>query len=151
MRLLDASLTRAARRLGFWPQPRDAVSVSDIPQTKPSLAWQATFKLAAPQLALPPSPSHHLPHHFASMSLLLATAALLVTNVLAAPQAGSDDLSILHRRSEIEQSCISRYNRSRPDPLPEGGYFNPNNETGGSMLTVSVVLCGVAFLHVVCW
>ncbi|ETS61430.1 hypothetical protein PaG_04462 [Moesziomyces aphidis] len=38
--------------------------------------------------------------------------------------------------SDIFQSCVRRYNTSRMNPLPQAGYFNPNNATNGSMLTI---------------
>lgn len=58
---------------------------------------------------------------------LLAAAAVATPMHTLAKRQGSD----------IQQQCVERYNTSRINPLPRAGYFNPNNGTNGSMLTVS--------------
>lgn len=77
---------------------------------------------------------------------LLVLCTLLVSAVLASPAALSS--LPLDRRAEafndvdgsaVFQQCTQRYNTSRMNPLPQQGYFNPNNGTNGSMLTVRFV------------
>lgn len=67
-----------------------------------------------------------------------ALAAAVYGTVASAAAVASHTL-VKRQGSQIQQQCVERYNTSRMNPLPEAGYFNPNNGTNGSMLTVSAL------------
>ncbi|SJX65241.1 uncharacterized protein SRS1_16066 [Sporisorium reilianum f. sp. reilianum] len=71
---------------------------------------------------------------------LLALCTLLATTAFASP-ASFSSLPLQQRDltnvdgSDVFRQCVQRYNTSRMKPLPQQ-YFNPNNGTNGSMLTI---------------
>ncbi|EST08163.1 hypothetical protein PSEUBRA_002248 [Kalmanozyma brasiliensis GHG001] len=76
------------------------------------------------------------------LSLLAALCSLLLPQAVASP-ASLSSLPLQSRSefsnvdgSNIFRECVQRYNTSRMNPLPQAGYWNPNNGTNGSMLTI---------------
>lgn len=80
-----------------------------------------------------------------SLLHLLVVGVVLVVATLGSPTTSASLSSVrLQRRagftdadgSAVFRQCTQRYNTSRMNPLPQQGYFNPNNGTNGSMLTI---------------
>ena len=71
---------------------------------------------------------------FAVLCTLLASGISAAT--LQARASSSDAVE----GSDVFKQCVRRYNTSRMNPLPQQGYFNPNNGTNGSMITVRCTL-----------
>lgn len=91
-----------------------------------------------------------------SLLHLLVVGVVLVVATLGSPTTSASLSSVrLQRRagftdadgSAVFRQCTQRYNTSRMNPLPQQGYFNPNNGTNGSMLTVSRRFVHPTWLH----
>lgn len=78
-------------------------------------------------------------HHNDMRAISRGCFALAAAVYVLAAAAVATPMHTLAKRqgSDIQQQCVERYNTSRMNPLPQAGYFNPNNGTNGSMLTVS--------------